>query len=89
MRSESFVEGPLPRTPKDVLTLYYRTLRTADGTGPTASEFFPVKVEELVRSVLGWQVEGVAEIGHIGSCERVRGRCDYPARTIFIAVDAH
>ncbi|MGH2397395.1 MAG: ImmA/IrrE family metallo-endopeptidase, partial [bacterium] len=73
---------------RDALLQYYKQLSEYSGKRLDADDFFPVQGEEMIRVVLQWQLEEVADVGWTVCHDRVRGRCDYDNKKILIAVDA-
>jgi hypothetical protein len=72
---------------RDILVRFYESLSAQAGRRLAADEFFPVKVDELIRKTLGWDVEKVARVGATQSHCRISAQFDASLRVIRLGTD--
>jgi Zn-dependent peptidase ImmA (M78 family) len=75
----------LPQDPRDILLLLWTKRREESGGLLSADGFFPVDVRAIVKSVLGWQLLEVSDLGATEYGERITGRCLFDKRLIELA----
>jgi Zn-dependent peptidase ImmA (M78 family) len=71
----------------ETLLKLYDLFKGELGRVPTAEEFFPIKLDLIVSSILGWQLERVDTVGFSQDGQAALGRCDFEKHRILIARD--
>jgi Zn-dependent peptidase ImmA (M78 family) len=70
---------------RDVLSNLYRTYYEENGKYLSPDKFFPINLDKIISSVMGWNLEKVSDIGFDSHGHTLKGHCDYENRSIRIA----
>jgi Zn-dependent peptidase ImmA (M78 family) len=70
---------------REVLSRLYRIYYEENGKYLSPDQFFPVNLNKIISSVMGWELECVSDVGHDRYGQRLRGHCDHKDRLIRIA----
>lgn len=72
---------------RELLVRRFEKMKDVAEEAPSAEDFFPVPLEEIVGQI-GWRLEEVGALASVGAlCRTVEGECDYTDHTIRVAVD--
>lgn len=70
---------------RKILSDLYNLQRTTLGRAPAMSDFYPVKLQEIVESVLGWRIKEIDSLGITTYGRPIVGRCDFQQKVILLA----
>lgn len=71
---------------RSVLSRLYELQRESLGASPAFEAFFPINLEQIVREILGWEMEERTMIGFLPSGQQIIGQSNFEQKKILIDI---